>query len=153
MNLSLKMGSNVGKHSSRIWGIFQTATTIKNENQMEGGEILTRNRAPQFPWDTAGSYLRNVKSLRMLKVQSAILIEYTFCQIQWITPHGPLAVHSVFAHKKTLYTRGTQLETQKVHSPNFHSVQGPEQWRSKSKNITPTKTFELCTKDDVALFV
>ena len=47
------------------------------------------------------------------------------------------------------YTRGTQLETQKVHSPNFHSVQGPEQWRSKSKNITPTKTFELCTKGDV----
>ena len=27
----------------------------------------------------------------------------------------------------SLYTRGTQLETQKVHSPNFHSVQAPEQ--------------------------
>ena len=30
------------------------------------------------------------------KVQSAILIQYTFCQIQQIAPHGPLAVHSEF---------------------------------------------------------
>src|SRR4029434_2921460 len=29
----------------------------------------------------------------------------------------------------------------------------PGSGRSKSKNITPTKTFELCTKGDVALFV
>ena len=35
-----------------------------------------------------------------LKVQSVILILYTFCQIQQIAPHGPLAVHSVFALKR-----------------------------------------------------
>ena len=35
------------------------------------------------------------------KVQSAILIQYTFCQIQQIAPHGPLAVHSVYVLKKT----------------------------------------------------
>ena len=29
-----------------------------------------------------------------VKVESVILIQYTFCQIQQIAPHGPLAVHS-----------------------------------------------------------
>lgn len=31
------------------------------------------------------------------------------------------------------------LETQKVHSPNFQSVQGLEQWRSNSKFWTPNQ--------------
>ena len=36
-----------------------------------------------------------------LKVQSVILIQYTFCQTQQIAPYGPLAVHSVCALKNT----------------------------------------------------
>ena len=34
-------------------------------------------------------------SNKPLKVPSAILIQYPFCQIQQIPPHGPLAVCSV----------------------------------------------------------
>ena len=37
-----------------------------------------------------------------LKVESAILIKYTFCQIQQISPHGLLAVYSVCVLKRNL---------------------------------------------------
>ena len=36
-----------------------------------------------------------------LKTQSAILIQYHFCQIQRIAPRGPLAIWSVCSSKKT----------------------------------------------------
>ena len=36
-----------------------------------------------------------------LKVQSSIRFQYTFCQIQWISPHGALAVRFVSALRKT----------------------------------------------------
>ena len=35
--------------------------------------------------------------LAQLKVQSAILIQYTSCQSQWMSPHTSLAAHSVWA--------------------------------------------------------
>ncbi len=38
--------------------------------------------------------------LLTLKVQSMILMQYTFCQIQRISPHGPLAFCSVCVLKK-----------------------------------------------------
>ena len=45
-----------------------------------------------------------------LKIYSAILIQYTFDQIEQIAPHSPLAVCFVCALKKTL---------ELVHSPGF----------------------------------
>ncbi len=51
--------------------------------------------------------------LNTLKVQSTILIQNTFCQIQRISPHGPLAFHSVCV-EKTVF----------IHSPG--SVNGKQ---------------------------
>lgn len=39
---------------------------------------------------------------KALKVESAVLVQWTFCQIQQLSPHGPLAISSVCALKKKL---------------------------------------------------
>ena len=46
----------------------------------------------------------DMRRLITLKVQSAILIPYTFCHIQRIAPEGPLAVRSLFALEKLCYS-------------------------------------------------
>ena len=51
-------------------------------------------------WKGKATALSSTNTRLCVKVQSMILTQYIFCQIQRIAPHGPLAVHSVFALKK-----------------------------------------------------
>ncbi len=74
--------------------------------------------------------------LKVLNVQSAIQIQRTFCQIQQVSPRGPLAVRSVCALKTHLVfvhspgsVNGKQTETVWTVWPRDHL------WVSKSMNI------------------
>ena len=55
--------------------------------------LLTTHKWDYWPHTNETNGLWDTWPLSLLKTQSAILIPYTFCQIQLIAPHGPLAVH------------------------------------------------------------
>ena len=72
--------------------------------------------------------VRSFYQVRYLKEQPAILIQYTFCRIQWAAPHSPSAALSVCAIKKTcvfVYSPGSVNGKQTIWlRPSFRSMKG-----------------------------